>query len=297
MKIQKNYQPLFSGALAFVLLTVFTLSTLATPQRFAQTANSGVDTRSKDAADVKPGEGNSSDFLDPASELGQPGEAPSSTQIVVPAGEGVRPETTQVDSVVVSPTDPSDSLATDPPMATLTARGQVMINGSVAQTGATVMTGSTVSTGSDGDAIIDIGPLGRIQLRPNTTINLVLSEKGPELTSQCGHTRISIVRGKASVRSGAKTTLAEGQDTIVDGPLVLNEAANGEVVVGCTQTPAGAGSNQTGSGSGPGGGTVTAGKIGLFAILAGSGVIAAGIATHGFQGSSSTSPQASPIQP
>ena len=46
--------------------------------------------------------------------------------------------------------------------------GTVTINGNIAQTGATVMSGSVVSTGA-GEAVIDMGPLGRIEIGDHTT--------------------------------------------------------------------------------------------------------------------------------
>ncbi len=58
---------------------------------------------------------------------------------------------------------------------TLTATGYVYINGNEAKTGATIMSGNTISTRMDGEAIIDLGALGRIHLRPDTSIKLTLS--------------------------------------------------------------------------------------------------------------------------
>lgn len=70
---------------------------------------------------------------------------------------------------------------------TLTTTGYVTINGNEARTGATIMNGDTVATGPDSDATIDLGPLGRIQLRPDTKIKLTLAEKNCQiLVQQCG---------------------------------------------------------------------------------------------------------------
>jgi hypothetical protein len=60
-------------------------------------------------------------------------------------------------------------------VGTLTATGYVTVNGNEARTGATILNNSRVATGPDGDAMIDLGPLGRIQLRPDTEIKLILS--------------------------------------------------------------------------------------------------------------------------
>src|SRR2546426_8370478 len=48
--------------------------------------------------------------------------------------------------------------------------GQVKINGNEAKTGATVLTGSLIATDSNGDAIIDLGGVGRVELGEGTTI-------------------------------------------------------------------------------------------------------------------------------
>ncbi|HKG22882.1 MAG TPA: hypothetical protein VKC34_13360 [Blastocatellia bacterium] len=56
----------------------------------------------------------------------------------------------------------------------LTGTGRVTINGNAAQTGATVLSGSTIETGQDGLASIDLGPLGQIELQPNTSVTLVM---------------------------------------------------------------------------------------------------------------------------
>ena len=58
---------------------------------------------------------------------------------------------------------------------TLTGTGQLSVNDIPVQSGASVANGSIVATGPDGDASLDLGTLGRIQLRPNTTIRLALA--------------------------------------------------------------------------------------------------------------------------
>ncbi|MEW6212325.1 MAG: hypothetical protein AB1631_28620 [Acidobacteriota bacterium] len=70
---------------------------------------------------------------------------------------------------------------------TLTTTGYATINDNEARTGATVLNGDVVATGPDSDATIDLGPLGRIQLRPDTRIKLTLEEKKCQImVEQCG---------------------------------------------------------------------------------------------------------------
>ena len=61
------------------------------------------------------------------------------------------------------------------PVGTLTGTGQMTVNDNAVQSGASVTNGSVVATGADGDASIDLGAWGRIQLRPNTTVRVLLA--------------------------------------------------------------------------------------------------------------------------
>src|SRR5215831_4013094 len=72
--------------------------------------------------------------------------------------------------------DSAQSPGGDPtPAGTLSGSGHITINGNPVQTGATVLSGNTIATGPDGNAIVDLGALGRIALRTNTEILLNLS--------------------------------------------------------------------------------------------------------------------------
>jgi len=66
-------------------------------------------------------------------------------------------------------------LRLDVPVGKLIGTGRMIIDGEEAPSGATVLSGSKIATGPDGNATIDLGSLGRIELRPNTTITLVFS--------------------------------------------------------------------------------------------------------------------------
>ena len=79
---------------------------------------------------------------------------------------------------------------------TLTAHDPVTINGVEAKTGATVLNGSVISTGTGGHASIELGPLGRVVLESLTTITLVMSDKGIEVTlNKCGSVALTIPAG------------------------------------------------------------------------------------------------------
>ena len=54
----------------------------------------------------------------------------------------------------------------------------VKVNGETAQSGRSVFTASTISTPENTSAIINLGKLGRLELAPNTTVNISFTEKG-----------------------------------------------------------------------------------------------------------------------
>jgi hypothetical protein len=64
----------------------------------------------------------------------------------------------------------------------LSGTGNISINGSQASAGATVLNDSLISTGSDGNALIELYGLGRIELTPNTTAKLEMSPNRIQVT-------------------------------------------------------------------------------------------------------------------
>lgn len=125
------------------------------------------------------------------------------------------------------------------PAGKLMGTGHFMVDGEDAQPGASVLSGSTVATGSDGNAVIDLGPLGRIELRPNTTIKVAFADKSVSVsldhagsmaqslpTGVAGqlilsgeHARLSVVRGEVEVNSaGNARTLHAGEQGTFNNP-------------------------------------------------------------------------------
>jgi hypothetical protein len=54
----------------------------------------------------------------------------------------------------------------------------VKVNGETAQSGRSVFSASTITTPENASAIINLGKIGKIELAPNTTLNLSFTEKG-----------------------------------------------------------------------------------------------------------------------
>ena len=60
---------------------------------------------------------------------------------------------------------------------TLTVKGSVLLNGQQARTGTTIVNGSVIQTDTGAHALIEAGPLGRIDIDPITAILLTTSSK------------------------------------------------------------------------------------------------------------------------
>jgi hypothetical protein len=93
------------------------------------------------------------------------------------------------------------------------ASGEVDINGYRAESGATVLSGSQVTTRRNSIASVDLGPLGRVILRPDTSIQLNLAPGTARVRTQADHIRVVVLHGQLSVASGrGNYALADGED-------------------------------------------------------------------------------------
>src|SRR5215510_14098280 len=65
-------------------------------------------------------------------------------------------------------------------VARLTTRNNqpITVNGLSASTGATILTGATIETGADQSASVNLGPLGTLDIAPNTKLVLTYDESG-----------------------------------------------------------------------------------------------------------------------
>jgi len=95
-------------------------------------------------------------------------------------------------------------------VGTCIAVGEVKIDGNFVTTGATVSNGDTIASGPDGDASVELGSLGRIQLRPNTTIKINLSSDNCRVTiERCGSFTQTLPAGVASQVTLARSASVE----------------------------------------------------------------------------------------
>jgi hypothetical protein len=74
------------------------------------------------------------------------------------------------------------------PTGNLTATGPVLVNGNEAKTGTTVLSGSVIQTRTGGQATIEMGPVGRVDLDAITAITLGMTATAIDATlDKCGN--------------------------------------------------------------------------------------------------------------
>ncbi|HJQ68490.1 MAG TPA: hypothetical protein VKA70_05945 [Blastocatellia bacterium] len=148
---------------------------------------------------------------------------------------------------------------------TITVRGNVTVNGNAVQTGATVMSGNTITTGSDGNAVIDFGSAGRVELRDGTTATITFTGDSITIQTSC-RTEIDVNSGTVQVTSPRTETLTAGQDGTYDGGVNATGTGGANVVVDCEPRKGG------------GGAWVGPGLIGVLALIGVGTAVAIGIA-------------------
>jgi hypothetical protein len=100
-----------------------------------------------------------------------------------------------------------------PQVGQLTVKqGDITINGNESQAGATVLSGSVIHTSSNGAAVIDLGPLGRVDLGARTTVTLVFDSALISVKSDCGRAEVSVFRGQVDLKSPKIETIEAGDN-------------------------------------------------------------------------------------
>jgi len=174
-------------------------------------------------------------------------------------------------------------------IARLTTRNNqpITVNGNTATTGASIVTGATIETGADTSATVNLGPLGTLDIAPNTKLILTYDEKG--------NVKAVIIFGCAVLTAKKKTTGEVATEQ--GGSAGKTDPAKGGVLdicfppgaTGPTVGQGAAAAAGAGAGSGSAAGAAAAGGGGLFglggpatiAIIAGG--TAAALAPLGFQ--------------
>ena len=144
-------------------------------------------------------------------------------------------------------------------IARLTTRNNVPItvNGLSATTGATILTGATIETGADQSATVNLGPLGSLDIAPNTKLVLTYDDDG--------NVKVLLIFGCAVLAAKEKT---KGEVVTEQGESKKNDPAAGGVLNLCT--PGAAAPVSTGAA----GGLFGLGRAATIAIFGGIGAVA-----------------------
>jgi len=167
-------------------------------------------------------------------------------------------------------------------IARLTTRNNqpITVNGNSATTGASILTGATIETGADQSATVNLGPLGTLDIAPNTKLLLTYDDSG--------NVKAVIIFGCAILTAKKKT---KGEvATEQGGTAGKTDPATGGILdicfpAGATSPIVGQGAAAAagaGAGAGAAAGAAAAGAGGLFglgtaatiAIFAGAGTAA-----------------------
>ena len=158
--------------------------------------------------------------------------------------------------------------------------GSITINGNAAQTGATVMSGSTIATSSNGKAIVDLGPLGRVEIGEGSTVTLTCVGGSLQIRTSCARTEVDVKSGSLNVTAPTAKTVAAGSDETFTGGIEANSTGAIDVKVECE-------GRRGGAGAGP---MIGAGWLGLLALIGVGTAVAIGIALGDEEGVSPSSP-------
>jgi hypothetical protein len=150
-------------------------------------------------------------------------------------------------------------------VARLTTRNNqpITVNGLSANTGASILTGATIETGADQSATVNLGPLGQLDIAPNTKLVLTYDEKG--------NIKAVIIYGCAILTAKKKT---RGEVATEQGSAGKTDPAAGGILDICfpqgaaapTVGQGAAASAGAGAAAGATGGGAAAGGGGLFGL-------------------------------
>ena len=200
------------------------------------------------------------------------------------------------------------------PAGKLMGTGHFTIDGEEAQPGASVLSGSTVATGQDGNAVVDLGSLGRIELRPNTTIKVAFANNSVsvnldragsmaqslptgvagQLILQGESARLRVVRGEVEVNSGGNArTLHAGEQSTFNNPAEV--ITTGDAVLVADRSSDKKEDDQTPSN----GKYISGGVVGVIALVGVATAVTAGViaGSGNSRGGSSLTPRPSQVVP
>ena len=164
---------------------------------------------------------------------------------------------------LAEPNDTIDATPITPQLVgRLTTRNNqpITVNGLSAGTGASIVTGATIETGADQSATVNLGPLGSLDIAPNTKVALTFDEQA--------NVKAFVTSGCVILRANKGTT---GEITTEQGSIGKTDPAVGGVLEMCFRpgAPAVIGPGVAvgaGAGAGAPAGAAAAGAGGLFGL-------------------------------
>ena len=163
---------------------------------------------------------------------------------------------------LAEPNDATNGTSVPPQLAgrLKTSNNQpITINGLSANTGASVLSGATLETGADQSATVDLGPLGSIEISPNTKVILTFEQ---------GSAKATVVTGCVTLKAEKGTT---GEVVTEQGSSRKTEPAAGGVLDMCFPERA---APPAPPASGGGGGLFGLGRAATIAIFSAAGAAA-----------------------
>ncbi len=136
----------------------------------------------------------------------------------------------------------------------------IQVNGLSAANGASILSGATLETGADQGATVNLGPLGTVDISPNTKVTLTFDEQG--------NFKALVTAGCVVVRARANAT---GEIATEQASLGKTNPATGGTLEMCNQPGAapvvgpGVAAN-AGAGAGAPAGAAAAGGGGIFGV-------------------------------
>jgi ferric-dicitrate binding protein FerR (iron transport regulator) len=139
--------------------------------------------------------------------------------------------------------------------------GQVLINGAPATKGATIVSHTTISTSSQSSAVVSLAKLGRVEVLPESTIELDFSDGTISVSMlEQGRVRVSSssnVSASVSTRDGKAITTSKQRnefivDTICGNTFVSVKKGSVELRAGSTVKQIAAGNQDTAGQTRPG---------------------------------------------
>ena len=135
----------------------------------------------------------------------------------------------------------------------------ITVNGLSANTGASILSGATLETGADQSASVDLGPLGSLDIKPNTKVILTFEQ---------GNAKATVITGCVTLKANKGTA---GEVANEQSSISKSDAVAGGTLNNCT--PTGATTPPTPSSDG-GGGLFGLGRAATIAILVAAGAAA-----------------------